>query len=70
MSISMFHLIEDNFFIRSFFDIITFLIAITLLIYYLNIKQVNKNLYITFILSIFTPFFFNNFLFEWSYLPY
>jgi len=69
MIISMLHLIEDNFFIRFFFDIITFLISLALLIYYLNIKKVNKFFYILFILSIFTPFFFNNLLFEWSYLP-
>jgi hypothetical protein len=69
MIISMLHLIEDNFFIRFFFDIITFFISLALLIYYLNIKKVNKFFYIFFILSIFTPFFFNNLLFEWSYFP-
>jgi hypothetical protein len=63
----MFHLVEDIYSVRLVFDLLTFLIGFILLIYILNANKVTGWLYYTFIASFFSPFFFNNFLFHWTY---
>ena len=63
----MLHLVEDIYFVRFVFDLLTFLIGLILLIYILNVNKVTSRLYCIFITSFFSPFFFNNFLFDWTY---
>ena len=65
----MFHLIEDTYYIRFVYDLLTFIIGFLLLIYILNVKKVKCKLNLIFIISFFSPFFFNNILFDWAYFP-
>jgi hypothetical protein len=63
----MFHLIEDNYPVKIIFDSLTFLIGFGLLTYILHQKKVTSKFFYIFIVSFFSPLFFNNFLFDWTY---
>lgn len=65
----MFHLIEDIYPVKVVFDLITFFIGFGLLIYILHKKKVTAKFFYIFIISFFSPLFFNNFLFDWTYFP-
>jgi hypothetical protein len=65
----MLHHIEDLTYESIFFNIITYLIGLILLIYFLKVKKIfYKSSFIFLILSL-SPFFLNNFLFTWQLFP-
>ena len=62
------HWFEPSFPINVIYDITTYLLSF-FYFYYLFKKIINTNLFYLSIISLLTPFFFNGFLFHWSYLP-
>jgi len=63
----MFHLVEDIYAVRFIIDLTTFLVGLTILLYILIVKKVKGKLSYIFIISFFSPLFFNNVLFNWTY---
>jgi hypothetical protein len=72
MTTSILHLIEASYLENFFFDLASYLVGVTMLIYTFsinNIKKKNRNIKYVFLISSLTPFFFNNVLFNWFYFP-
>ncbi len=63
----MFHLVEDIYIVRLCLDLITYSFCFLIFIYILKVKKIKDNYKNIFLICTFTPFFFNNLFFDWTY---